>query len=60
MGMIKFEWLEHTVAVHADSMEELTKELVNFENRWPNMKLKLSSVGETVDSGAVAVYWMEN
>lgn len=58
--MVKFEWLKHTVSVHADSMEELNKELVDFENRWPNMKLKLSSVGETVDGGAVAVYWKSN
>lgn len=57
--MVNFEWLEHTVAVHADSMEELTKELTDFENRWPNMTLKLSSVGETVDGRAVAVYWRE-
>lgn len=57
--MVKFEWLGHTVAVRADNMEELTKECVNFENRWPKMKLKLSSIGETVDGGAVAVYWRE-
>lgn len=57
--MVKFEWLEHTVAIRADSMEELTKELVDFENRWPNMKLKLSSTGDTADGGAVAVYWRE-
>ncbi len=58
--MVKFEWLEHTVAVRADSMEELTQELVNFENRWPNMALKLSSVNEIVGGGAVAIYWREN
>lgn len=58
--MISFKWMEHTLAVHADSMEELNRALVDFENRWPDMKLRLSSVGETVDGGAVAVYWMSN
>lgn len=58
--MISFKWMEHTLAVRADSLEELNRALVNFENRWPDMKLSLSSVGETVDGGAVAVYWMSN
>lgn len=55
--MVNWIWLEHTVAIHADSWQELRETLSEHEKNWPNHQLRFSNADEKTDGGVVAIYW---